>query len=164
MAVNLDLLTTVPLVGTYHVALFSDRSPIVIAYARPGKNKSTIEMRLRSIENVLTVRLSVGTSGHARQTTFTVPRLLKRLALPVADHGLVSLDTTCSVSSMRWIPMKDYPVMTRWLRSRPIDAIARAFIEDLGAKPMVLRPAARATVAANDALLSTEEIPVESHK
>jgi hypothetical protein len=50
--------------------------------------------------------------------------------------------------------MKDYPVMTRWLRSRPIDAIARAFIEDLGAKPMVLRPAARATVPLNDALLS----------
>jgi len=153
MAVNLDSLTTVPLIGTYHVALFSERSPIVVAYARPGKNKATIEMRLRPIENVLTVRLSVGTAGHVRQTTFTVPRLLKRLALPVANHGLVSLDTTCSVSSMRWIPLADFPIMTRWLRSRPIDAIARAFIEDLGAKPMVLRPAARATIAANDALI-----------
>lgn len=157
MAVNLDHLTTVPLIGTYHVALFTDRSPIVLAYARPGKNKGTIEMRLRSIENVLTVRLSVGTAGHARQTTFTVPRLLKRLALPIANHGLVSLDTTCSVSSMRWIPLADFPVMTRWLRSRAIDAVARAFIEDLGAKPMVLRPAARATIAANDALLPSHQ-------
>jgi len=161
MAVNLDHLTTVPLIGTYHVALFSNRSPIVLAYARPGKNKATIEMRLRSIENVLTVRLSVGTAGHARQTTFTVPRLLKRLALPVANHGLVSLDTTCSVSSMRWIPLADFPVMTRWLRSRKIDDIARAFIEDLGAKPMVLRPAARATIAVNDALIEQTPSPVE---
>ena len=158
MVVNLDSLITVPLIGTYHVALFSNRSPIVLVYARPGKNKSTIEMRLRPIESVLTVRLSVGTVGHARQTTFTVPRLLKRLAVPVADHGLVSLDTTCSVSSMRWIRLADLPVMTRWLRSRPIDAVARALLDELDAKPMVLRPAARATITANDALLPAEEI------
>lgn len=154
-------LQRVQLVGPYTIALFTKRQARIFCAPRVGVNRGPIELRLRQIEGTLTVRLSLGELAKRRRTrtksqiTSTVSKQIAAMLGPFEGHTLVSLDGTCSVRSLWWVPSISASVVTRWARSqvRQDESAFASLVDSMKALhgvPVVLPKLIREAVTVND--------------
>lgn len=153
-------LRTFEIVAPYRIALFTDRQTRIFCPPRVGVNRGVIELRLRTIEGSLTCRLSLGDVAAERgtksktQVTSTVTRLLTTRFGP-SDKTLISLEGTCALRSLWWVPRDDATVVSRVTRAHDFGSEdGRVRVEQtmrsLGAKPFKLSRHLAANVLHND--------------
>lgn len=163
--VSYERLATVPLLGTYCIALFTAHRPRIFNAARRQRVDRTgpraqVEMALRTIDGSLTSRLSLESPRGRSQVTMTVTRMLKAAGLveTVPGYTLASIDGTCCVRSLRWVQISEVSTLTRFARafdlSKP-DTAAHIdeVLSTLGALPVKLDPSTAHAITINDALM-----------